>query len=72
MKELWKKRYWTGFKTRIEVSAKVEGSSGWMRMADLIWTVRGGKGQQRWLEMKLLKFRCPAIPLSCCLQQGCS
>ena len=44
MKELWKNGYWTGFKSRREVSAKVEDSSGWMRMADLIWTVRGDKG----------------------------
>ena len=58
------------FVNRFELSVKVEGTSRWIRMADQMWTVRGGKGQQSWLEMKLLIFQCLAIPLSYCLQQG--
>lgn len=38
------KRDWTGFKIRLEMSVKVEVTSGWIRMNDLIWKVRGGKG----------------------------
>ena len=52
---------------RLELSVKMEGTSGWIRMADQIWTVRGGKGQQSWLEMKMLRIQYLAIPLSCCL-----
>ena len=57
---------------RLELSVKVVGTKGWIVMADRIWTVRGGKGQQSWLEKKQLIFQYPEIPLTCCLQQRCS
>ena len=50
---------------KLELTVKVEGTSRWIRMADKIWTVRSGKGQQSWLAMKMLKFQHPSIP--CCV-----